>query len=254
MVVVEPKPTSNAQPRRYLRAAVPVHFPSEEKVPESPTHLWVRTALWLMLGRELEGRAIVGSEQFLYWDPTDPTQCLSPDIMVWLGPPDHTWTSWKIWERGAPHLAVEVISASDARDRPWKRKFDAYQRTGVLELVRFDPANAEKPLRFWDRIEGDLIEREVSGYALERSDVLGLYWCVESTPEYGAMLRLSRDPAGQERLLTDKEVAEAEAEGRRLEAEGRRLEAEGRRLAEARADAMELQLRELQAELTRRRK
>jgi len=217
-----------------------VHFRSEEEVPESRAHLRIRTALWLMLEREFKDRAIVGSEQFVYWDPTDPKQCLSPDIMVWLGPPDHSWTSWKIWERGAPHLAVEVISDSDARDRPWRRKFAAYQRTGVLELVRFEPADARNPLRIWDRVDGDLVEREVSTLEREHSEVLDLYWCVEPSPEFGSMLRLSRDSAGLERLLTDTEVAEVEAEGRRI--------------AEARSEAMEVELRALKAELALLRK
>ena len=183
MVVAAPKPTSNASQRRYLRAAVRVHFPIEEKVPESQEHLWVRTALWLML----------------------------------------------------------------ARDRPWKRKFEAYQRTGVLELVRFDPARAKKPLRFWDRVDGDLVEREVSGHSLERSDVLGLHWLLDRSPEFGLMLRFSRDAIGQELLLTGEEALSIEAEARRIEAEGRRIEAEGRRAAEAR-------VRQLEAELARRSK
>lgn len=268
MVVVEPKPTSSTPERRYLRAPVKVHFPSEEKVPESQAHLRIRTALWMMLERAFKGRAVVGSEQFVYWDPTDPKQCLAPDIMVWLGPPDHTFDSWKIWERGAPHLAIEIISDSDTRDRPWRRKFAAYQRTGVRELVRFDPADAKNPLRLWDRVDGDLVEREVSKDSLERSDVLNLYWRVEPSPEFRSMLRPCRDPAGLERLLTDTEVAEVEAEGRRIEAEARRVEAEARRAAEARADAlearneatearneaMEARLRELEAALALFRK
>jgi len=231
-----------------------VYFPIEEKVPESQEHLWVRTALWLMLSRELKGRAVVCSEQFVYWDPTDPKQCLSPDLMVWLGPPDRPVTSWKIWERGAPHLAVEVISASDARDRPWKRKFEAYQRTGVLELVRFDPARVKKPLRFWDRVDGDLVEREVSGHSLERSDVLGLHWLIDRSPEFGLMLRFSRDATGQEPLLTGEEALSIEAEARRIEADGRRIEAEGRRIEAEGRRAAEARVRQLEAELARRSK
>ncbi|HET7544655.1 MAG TPA: Uma2 family endonuclease [Polyangiaceae bacterium] len=236
--MVEPKPASLVPQRRYLRAPVPVHFPTEETVPETFVHLWVRTALWSMLRLAFGDRAVVGSDQFLYWDPTDPKQCLAPDILLWFGAPTQPFPSWKVWERGAPHLAIEVISDHDARDRHWDRKLAAYQRSGVRELVRFDPQDNESPLRLWDRLEGDLVEREVSRQELEYSDVLGLYWFVEPSKEFGSMLRLSRDAAGSQRLLTDDEARRA-AETRADS-------------AETRADSAENRVRELEAELARR--
>jgi Uma2 family endonuclease len=251
MVVVEPKQTPNAPPRRYLRAPVPVHFPSEEKVPESLEHVLIRTALFLMLRNALEEQAVVGSEQFVYWDPTDPKQCLSPDIFVRMGGPDRTFQSWKVWERGAPHLAIEIISDSDGGNRVWKRKLAAYQRSGILELVRFDPTDAENSLRLWDRVQGDLVEREVSKLGLERSDALGLYWLVEPSPEFGLMLRPCRDAAGRERLLTDREELLVEAEARRAaEAQIREAEAQARE-ANAQTREAEVRIRELEAELAR---
>ena len=252
MVVVAPKPASGVSQRRYLRAPVPVHFPESESVPETGVHLRLRTALWSMLRYTLGDRAMVGSDQFLYWDPTDPKQCLAPDVLVWLGAPDRPFATWKVWERGAPHLAVEIVSDSDAGDRPWVRKFEAYQRSGVRELVRFDPEDADHPLRLWDRIEGDLVEREVSKQELERSDVLGLYWLVDWSAELGRMLRLSHDPAGTERLLADDERSRFEAQARQAETQARQAEAQARQAeAEARAIA-EARIRELEAELARR--
>jgi len=252
MVVVTSKPGTSAPQRRYLRAPVPVYFPESESVPETGVHLRLRTALWSMLRLELGHRAMVGSDQFLYWDPTDPRQCLAPDVLVWLGAPDRPFSSWKVWERGAPHLAIEVVSESDARDRPWERKLDAYRRSGVVELVRFDAEDARCPLRLWDRVEGDLVERLVSNVELELSEVLGLFWLVEPNSELGLLLRLARDSAGVDRLLTDEEARRVEAEARRVEAEARRVEAEARRVeAEARR-AAEARVRELEAELKRR--
>jgi hypothetical protein len=252
MVVVTSKLASSVPQRRYLRAPVPVYFPEAETVPETGVHLRVRTALWSMLRLALGDRAMVGSDQFLYWDPTDPKQCLAPDVLVWLGAPDRPFSSWKVWERGAPHLAIEVISDYDGRDRPWSRKLAAYKRSGIIELVRFDPEDGQNPLRLWDRVDGDLVEREVSKTELERSDLLDLYWVVEPAPELGRVLRLSRDSAGKERLLSAEEahLAEVEAhraevEAHRAEVEAHRAEAEARRLAEAR-------IRELEAELARR--
>ena len=88
MPVVNSKLGQSAAERRYLRIPVPVRFPESESVPESGVHLRLRTALWSMLRLALRERAIVGSDQFLYWDPTDPRQCLGPDVLVWLGAPD----------------------------------------------------------------------------------------------------------------------------------------------------------------------
>jgi hypothetical protein len=211
-------------------------------VPETGVHLRLRTALWSMLRLAMGDRAMVGSEQFLYWDPTDPKRCLAPDVLVWLGAPDRPFPAWKVWERGAPHLCVEVVSASDARDRNWQRKLDAYRRSGVIELVRFDAEDTQRPLRLWDRLEGDLVEREISKTELERADTLGLFWLVESSAELGSMLRLARDPAGRDRLLTDEEAHRAEAEAHRAEAKARDAEAKGRRIAEARVEQLEAEL------------
>ena len=236
--MVASKLAQSASQRRYLRAPVPVHFPDSDSVPESGVHLRLHTALWSMIRLALGDRATVGSDQFLYWDPTDPKRCLAPDVLVWVGAPDRPFPSWKVWERGAPHLCIEVVSESDARDRAWERKLGAYRQSGVHELVRFDGEDKERPLRLWDRVQGDLVEREVSTSELERADTLGLFWLVEASPELGLMLRLARDSAGRDRLLTDDEA-------RRAEAEAHRAEAEGRRAADAR-------VQELEAELARR--
>jgi hypothetical protein len=48
--------------RRYLRPPAPLFFPDEELVPETGFHLRIRTALFLVLERELRGRAFVSSD------------------------------------------------------------------------------------------------------------------------------------------------------------------------------------------------
>jgi hypothetical protein len=68
-----------SRPRHvYLRDPVPIHFPSHAEMPESAVHLRLRTALFLVLDANLRGRAYVGSDQFVYWDPTDPKACVAP--------------------------------------------------------------------------------------------------------------------------------------------------------------------------------
>jgi hypothetical protein len=146
--------------------------------------------------------------------------------MVRLGGPDAPFKSWKVWERGAPELAIEVISDSDATDRPWEAKLDRYRRVGVRELVRFDP-DEPAHVRIWDGVEGDLVERAPSDPGFWRSDVLGAFWCTKNDPVLGLVLRLARDPEGTDLFPTPDEARERADEARvRAEQRVRELEAE----------------------------
>jgi Uma2 family endonuclease len=201
---------------------VPVHFPEAEQVPETKRHFRLRTLLYEFLALAFADRATIGSDQFMYWDPTDPKACLAPDAFVRLGEPDHLFRSWKVWERGAPQLAIEVISDSDERDRDWDAKLQRYRRLGVQELIRFDPEASEltRVLRIWDAVDGNLAEREVSG-TVAQSRVLPGHWTIVEDAALGPTLRLSRDALGANLYLTASESAEARV--RELEAElGRR--------------------------------
>jgi Uma2 family endonuclease len=180
---------------RYMRAPVPVHFRSEAEVPETKLHFRLRTLLYEFLALAFAERAAIGCDQFVYWDPTDPKACLAPDAFLRLGEPDDLFRSWKVWERGAPQLAIEVISEVDERDRDWQAKLSRYQRLGVLELIRFDPDSVDQPLRIWEGVEADLVEREVQG-EMTASRVLPGYWLVVRDATLGPTLRLSHDERG----------------------------------------------------------
>ena len=190
----------------YVRAPVPVNFPETEQVPETKQHFRLRTLLYEFLALAFADRATIGSDQFMYWDPTDPKACLAPDAFVRLGEPDHLFRSWKVWERGAPQLAIEVISDSDERDRDWEAKLQRYRRVGVLELIRFDPEAADpaRILQIWDAIEGDLAERELTGSAAP-SRVLPGRWLIVPDPALGPTLRLSQDERGENLYQTPSE-------------------------------------------------
>ena len=226
---------------RYLRAPVPVHFPEAELVPETKRHLEQRTALYQVVKHAFRERAAIGCDQFVYWDPTDPKQCLAPDVFVRLGTRDEQFRSWKVWERGAPDVAVEILSKNDRRDDDLDTKLEQYRRLGVRELVCFDSEREPPSLRVWDAVDGDLVERAVEGLVAP-SHYLPAAWVVVSDEESGWLLRLSSDPLGKKLLPTPAE------EERRVAEEERRVAEEER----AKRLAAEELLRKLQAELAQR--
>jgi Uma2 family endonuclease len=198
---------------RYLREPRPLHFPSADQVPESPVHLRIRTALFLVLEGRLRGKAFVGSDHFVYWDASNPRACVAPDVFVRMGGPFTLPPSFRTWEHGAPQLAVEVLSAHDTRDRNQAERLERYRSCGVTEVVFFDPENGKRPLRIWDWVEGDLVERDLTEPEAARCLLLGAYWRVEADAELGQSLRLADDVEGKRLWLTPTErVAELEAE------------------------------------------
>jgi len=248
---------------------LPVHFPESAEVPETTWHFELRTLIYDFLVLAFGEVATIGCDQFVYWDKTTARACLAPDAFVYFGAKDEHFGSWKVWERGVPQVAVEIISDSDAIELSWEEKLQRYRRLGVSELVWFDPEAPEHPLRIWDLVAGDLIERPLR-QPLAHSRLLGGYWLpVESADGY-LTLRLSRDEQGRSLFPTAAEhhaqLFQAEAEARRTEAEARRTEAEARRTeAEARQvaehallletearRAAEQRIAELEAELKRR--
>jgi hypothetical protein len=261
--------------RRYLRPPVRIHFPDSALVPESKRHLKLRTLLHQILDLAFADRAAIGCDQFVYWDPTDPAQCLAPDAFVRLGRPDDLFKSWKVWERGAPEVAVEIASESESGG-DWDEKRRKYARLGVQELVRFDPESDPPSLRIWDAVDGDLVERVVSDNA-SPSRYLPGSWIVVWDEALGPLLRLKREadgglyltPAEQAARARDEaarardevarardEVARAHDEVARARDEAARARDEAVRARDEEAAARavaEARVRELEAELRRRR-
>jgi len=272
MALIDHAPLAPLAPRSaqrgfiYTRPPAPLHFPTEELVPEGKRQLNLRTALYLVLQDAFAAANAIGSDQFVYWDPTNPQKCLAPDVFVKRGVPDTQFELWKVWERGAPDLAVEIVSDSDRPENDWQDKLARYRASGIRELVRFDPLDEVQPIRVWDCFDGDLVERAADAPALRACVALDLWWVVVDHAAFGPMLRLARDregrdllpTPGEERLRLTEELAEErkaraiaeherllaqaqqreEAEARQREAEARQREAEARqREAEARVEA-----------------
>jgi len=245
MIDLEPAPSVRSRAvsgHLYVRPPVPIDFPAfeapGEEVSESKRHLENRTALYLVLKDLLAATASIGSDQFVYYNPTDARKCLSPDAFVRLDVPDRPFRVWKTWEQGAPDLGVEIISASDQRDDDWEDKLARYRAAGIRDLVRFDAEDLARPIRIWDQVSGDLVERAEGDPALRFCHTLGLWWVVVEDKDYGPTLRLARDPGGRELLATPAEarmraeMAHREAQQALVVAEHEKLVAE-----QARRDA-----------------
>jgi len=230
---------------RYVEPHVPVVFPEAADVPETQLHFELRTILYLLLSDHLGPARTVGSDQFVYFDADNPKQCLAPDVYVRLAPRGAPIRSWKTWERGAPEIAVEIISDDDRAPEVWSAKLQRYRQMGVAELVRFDPESvSDAKLRIWDRVDGALVEREVHG-SRAPSLVQDMDWVLAPADGFDLALRIATGEGVRQVALTRAEARQAEAEARQAEAEARQAEAEARRIAEAR-------VRELEAELAQR--
>lgn len=194
----------------YVRPPEPIEFPAEEPwgehVGEIKRHLENRTALYLTLKDLFAATSSIGSDQFVYFDPTDARRCLSPDAFVKLGVPDQHFRVWKTWERGAPEVGVEIISDADHRDLNFDDKLARYRAAGIREVVRFDADDAERPIRIWDHVSGDLVERAAEDPQLRFCNALGLWWVVAEDEAYGPTLRLARDRDGADRIPTPSEA------------------------------------------------
>jgi hypothetical protein len=212
MVVTHSDPARPALRHRYVRPPNPLVFPVVEEVSESILGYEIRTALYQIVRLAFGDGALVSTDQFLYWDPTNPKRCLAPDLGVRVGTRNELLKTWKTWEHGAPQVGVEIIGPSDATELPWSKKFERYRQAGIGELVRFNVLGDKPELTLWDLVDGDLVERDLADPEALFSDALGLYWCIVPDARLKAMLRLSRDREGQDLLPTPAEHAKSEAE------------------------------------------
>jgi hypothetical protein len=137
-----------------------------------------------------------------------------------LGGPNDVFRIWKVWERGAPHVAIEIISATE-REVDQEAQLERYRQMGVAELVRFDCDDAERPLRIWDRTDDDFVERALERPTSAECKPLGIYWVVVDDPALGRALRPARDRDGRELLPTPVEHERRERERERRDAERR---------------------------------
>jgi Uma2 family endonuclease len=250
----QPVSAFSAAPRpRYLESVQSrLTFPESADVPESLLHLELRTLLYQLLKDHLGLECTVGSDQFVYYDAADPTRSLAPDVYVQKRKQSDWVRSWKVWERGAPELAVEILSESDAPELAWNVKLERYRSLGIRELVRFDArAEAAPPLRIWHRVQDDLLEREIESLPCP-SLVLPLHWVVAPADGHPRALRIATGESGKPLVLTRREARDAESQ--RAQQEAQRAQQEAQRAQQERAgrEDAEARVRELERLLEQR--
>ncbi|HEX2669931.1 MAG TPA: Uma2 family endonuclease, partial [Polyangiaceae bacterium] len=148
-----------------------------------------------------------------------------------------------------------IISDSDASDADWQEKLERYRRLGVSELVRFDYQTPEQPLRIWDFVGDDLLERRLfEPWAQSRH--LGGYWRPVEADNGDLSLRLSHDEQGLRLFPTPEEHFARERgfeiERRQLAERALQRESEARQRESEALRAAERRIAELEAELRRR--
>jgi hypothetical protein len=245
---LESVPTTRASSLRHVRPVEPLRFPEqepdEERMGQGKRHLKLCNALFEMLCAACAPEHTVGADQFVYFDASNPKRCLAPDAFVTLCVRDHDFDSYLVWEEGTPDVAFEVLSPSDTPERwTFEKKLRRYRALGVRELVTFHlDAEPGQRLRVWDRIEHDLVEREVTG-DMTPCLTLGLMVLVGPVDEYPVGPRLARDAEGRDLVLTEKEARRrVEAQLKEAEAAGPAAEATARKRAEERVAELEKEL------------
>jgi len=212
---------------RHVPPAQPLRFTDanrEWQLGESLRHFNLCALLYQLLRQAVTPRDSVGCDQFVYLDAGDPKRCLAPDGFVKLGAPQEMFASWRVWEKGAPELCIEVLSPSDQEPITFAEKLARYQALGVRELVVFQVDElAGKRIRVWDRVGDDLLERIVSTDATPCA-TLGLFWVIAAARDLPVALRLAHDAEGLSLVLTPEEVEHAAKEAALAEVERLREE------------------------------
>ena len=197
-----------------MRPVQPLVFGSTQpgwQLGQSLRHLRLCELLHAILRQAVTRGDSVGSDQFVYFDASNPRRCVAPDAFLKLGVPQRMFSSWKTWEHGAPELCVEILSPSDEEPITLAEKLDRYRALGAKEVVvlSFDEA---APLRIWDRVDDDLVERVIAQGAPTPCTTLGMFWVVASAPDLPIALRLFRDAEGTTLVLTPEESERAAKE------------------------------------------
>ena len=216
------------------------YLTDEADMGESPEQAQIIDLLKPAVRRLVEERgwtdAFVGSDAFFAWMEHEPNVRVSPDIYVMAArPPGPLPRMWKTWleDTEPPLVAIEIVSETWRKD--YEEAHHKYAALGVRELIVFDPGATAGPIRVpiqvYQWTDDDIFVSTHRGHGPAWSTLMRVWLVVVETAD-GPRLRLSRDEAGRDLVLTDVEADAAEREARLAEREARLAEREARLAAE----------------------
>ena len=239
-------------PLRHVRAVRPVEFPPSDvewDMPESLRHKRLCELMYQLLREAVDRRSSVGADQFVFFDPQDPSRKCAPDAFLKLDVAQTMFDSWKTWEHGAPDLCIEILSPKEAQEKlPMDQKLERCRAMGVREIVAYNvDAEPGQRLRAWDLLHGDLVERIIDADATP-CRTLGLWFVLAPglDDDQTLALRLATDAQGLALVPTPTERERAAKERERAAKERERAAKERERAAKEEALA---KVAELEAKL-----
>ena len=206
-----------------------IFYPESDGEPMAETDTHRKLILYLTSCLEIffadrEDVYVTGNIMFYYVEG-EPTEVISPDVMVCFGIPKGDRTSYKTWAENdvVPSVVIELSSRGTWRkDRVEKKVL--YEMLGIKEYYIFNPLEPKTSPAFTAyQLENGAFETVKIENNRVKSEVLGLELIVE-----GRTLRLF-NPATNQFLKTTEELAEAVGE---LSSENDFLKAEIERLKE----------------------
>ncbi len=198
-----------------------IYYPESDGEPMAETDIHANLLMYLRKSLEIffaerEDVYVSGNIMFYYVEG-DPTEVISPDVLVCFGIPKGMRTSYKTWEENDvfPSVIIEIASKGTwKKDRIEKREL--YEMFGVKEYYIFNPLFPKKMPEFtvFHLNETGILERVPIENNHIRSKILGLDLVVTDKT-----LRLY-NPKTEEYLKSTEEIS---AENDRLKAELERL-------------------------------
>ncbi|MBI4703511.1 MAG: Uma2 family endonuclease [Deltaproteobacteria bacterium] len=192
--------------------------------------------------------ALVGADQFIYYQQFDPHQRFAPDIYVLPGvPPETRVRAWKTWETGiVPSFALEIASDEWEKDYVEAPRRCAAARIG--ELVVFDPSWGERPggvgvrwQLFRQPERGGLRRIEATNEPAIRSRVLGCWLRVVGAGS-ATRIRIGVGPRGASLVATSEEAERAARQAERAAKQAQEAERAAKERALARVSELEAKL------------
>jgi Putative restriction endonuclease len=257
--MTQPSRSPAVEPRR----SGPPTYPSEDDVAETLLHFRIRSLLHLLLQAWFEDRgerALLLTDQFVYWVEGDERTNLAPDLLVLPGEdPERSVTSWKVWEEeAAPGFAMEVVS--EDIDKDYVEAPVKYAELGVTELVIYDPLvpkhGRTRRIRWqvYRWVDGRF-EKVVETNADRVESVALGCWLVEVGEKPGRRVRLATGADGQLLVPTPEEAARAAVQEAQAAAQSAQAAAQSAQAAaqsaQAEAERERRRVAELEAEVQR---